>query len=345
MENKEYIELFLEDQNNENTKSGYSTHLNVFLEYFEKTFPNKSLLDVNQIHITKFFKFLNKSQEWSLSTKRIMLSRTKLFLIDLLSTQDLYEGLEGMDKMNKRLEIMELTNFLMRKKNNMLKWDKSGHKPSNSNKEVVLEISELKEFFKLMYEKGKASHEVMFRVLVETGCRVEEFCSILLDFPINSHSIPIEDDLKERMIRVKWIKTEDKEEKGFRLYPISLELKTMLEAWVQTKREEHQIYLFPTKSGKKLHRTHVWYTVNKMYFSKITPNKSVSPHVFRHTLNYHRGMKGCPEDVRAFLLNHGTGNVNQEYMKGHLTNENIIGWFDEYDPYEEIFLEWNNSNL
>ena len=344
MENKEYIELFLEDQNNKNTKSGYSTHLKAFLGYFETTFPDKSLLDVNQTHITRFFKFLNKSQNWSLSTKKIMLSRTKLFLIDLLSTHDLYEGLEGMDKMNKRLEVMELTNFLMRKKNQLFNWNKGGHKASNSNKSVILEISELKEFFSLMYEKGKSFHEIMFRVLVETGCRVQEFNSIVLDFPINSHTIPIEDDLKGRMIRVKWIKTEDKEEKGFRLYPISLELKSILESWVQMKREDNEIYLFPSKSGKKLHRTHIWYTVNKMYFSKITPDKSVSPHVFRHSLNYHRGMKGCPEDIRAFLLNHGTGSVNQEYMKSHLTNENILQWFDNYYPYEEIFPEWNSSD-
>lgn len=345
MENKEYVELFLEDQNNKNTKSGYSTHLNTFLKYFERTFPNKSLLDINKIHITKFFKFLNKSQKWSLSTKKIMLSRVKLFLIDLLSTHDLYEGLEGMDKLNKRLEVMELENFLMRKKNNMLSWNKGGHKASNSNKGVILEISELKEFFKLMYEKGKGFHEVMFRVMVETGCRVEEFCSIVLDFPINSHSIPIETDLEERMIRVKWIKTEDKEEKGFRLYPISLELKSILEAWVQMKREDNEIYLFPSKTSKKQHRTHIWYTVNKMYFSTITPDKSISPHVFRHTLNYHRGMiKNCPESIRAFLLNHGTRSVNQEYMKAHLTNKDIVGWFDEYYPYEELFPNWNKSN-
>jgi len=340
MENKEYIELFLEDQNNINTKSGYRTHLNVFLKYF-KTF-NKTLLEVNQSHITQFFKFLNKSQKWSLSTKKIMLSRTKLFLIDLLSTYDLCEGLEGYNNTNKQLEIMRLENFLMRKKNKMLNWNKVGHKSSNSNKGEILEISELKQFFNLMYEKGKISHEVMFRVMVETGCRVEEFCSIVLDFAVNSHTVPIEDDLTDRMIRVKWLKTEDKEEKGFRLYPISLELKSILEAWVQIKRDDNEIYLFPSKTSKKLHRTHIWYTVNKMYFSKITPNKSISPHVFRHTLNHHRTKVGCPQDIRASLLNHGTGSVQDEYS--HLSDNDRIKYFDEFYPYKELFPEWNKSN-
>ena len=186
-----------------------------------------------------------------------MLSRIKIFLLDLLYTQDLYGSLEGPDRMSKQLEVMGFENFLMRKKNNMFKWHKGGHKPSNSNKGVILEISELKEFFNLMYEKGKTSHGIMYRVMVETGCRVEEFCSLVLDFPINSHTIPIEDDLKERLIRVKWIKTEDKEEKGYKKYPISKELKTILESWVKRKREDNETYLFPTKSGKKLHRTHV----------------------------------------------------------------------------------------
>lgn len=272
-----------------------------------------------------------------------MFPKVKKFLIWMI---DYYLD-DPNDDTAKQLYYMRLVNFLNRKDN--FKFAKDGHKTSDSNKSVVLEIEELKSLFKAImdysneYTKAKPIYSIMYRLLTETGCRIMEFCSVVLDAKINSHSIPIEEDLKDRKIRVKWIKTEDKEQKNFKFYPISEDFQAILLNYVKSRRTENKENnklpnsLFITKKETVMTVSNM-YTNIKRYCRKAGITKSISPHVFRHSLNVHRFNLGCPEDVRAILLNHGTGNINTDtYLKDSQAWTTRVQMFDDFYPYEELF--------
>lgn len=378
MNNREYRDLYLEEIINKRTKSSHKTVLNIFLGIEEdhqciktktlKNFTKKSILEFNKRDVKDFFNLLNKdSEHWSLSSKRTMFPKIKKFLIWIIDyyQEELIGDLRGIDKLTKRLELMELINFL--NSSNKFNFEKNGHKTSDSNKSEILTIDELKDLFQAImdypnsYQKAKPIFDIMYRLLTETGCRITEFCSIVLDAKINSHTISIEDDLKERKIRVKWIKTEDKEQKHFRFYPISKDFQPILLNYIESRRIENKKdnslpnFLFITKRKSKMSQTNMWYNIKrycqKAGFGKpISPTKSesdesdpnegksISAHVFRHSLNNHRAKLGCPEDVRAILLNHGTGNINTDaYYKDSLEWPDIVKMFDDFYPYKELF--------
>ena len=230
--NLEYRDLFLKDYTNVNTKAVYKSALNVFLDIIGytqhkhaktlKNFVERSVLDFEKKDFLDFFNLLNQDNDtWSLASKRVMLPKVRRFLNWLLDSY-LYdfEGLSQTKELNKRLRLMDLERYINNEKK--FNFAKDGHKASNSNKSVYLTIDELKNLFQAImdypndFDKAKPVYNIMYRLLTETGCRIAEFCSIVLDAKINGHSIPIEKDLEVRKIRVKWIKTEDKEQKGFK---------------------------------------------------------------------------------------------------------------------------------
>jgi len=354
MNNREYRDLYLEEIVNKHTNNAHKTVLNIFLGIEEdgkyiktkilKNFTDKSVLEFTKKDVKDFFNLLNKDQDhWSLSSKRTMFPKVKKFLIWII---DYYLD-NPKDDIAKQLYYMKLENYL--NKSDKFKFEKSGHKTSDSNKSVVLEIEELKALFQAImdypnsYEKAKPIYKNMYRLLTETGCRITEFCSIVLDAKINSHTIPIEDDLKERKIRVKWIKTEDKEQKHFKFYPISKDFQAILLNYVKSRRTENKEdnmlpnSLFITKTKSKMTSINMQYNI-KRYCKKAGITKSVSPHVFRHSLNIHRAKLKCPEDIRAILLNHGTGNINTDtYLKDSYSWPTRVQMFDDFYPYKELF--------
>lgn len=358
--NIEYRDLFLKKFTNENTNGVYKTALNVFLDVKGltqpknaktlKNFNSKSVLDFEYTDFEDFFNLLNQDKKsWSLASKRVMLPKVKSFLNWILKNykKQLIGDLTGIDEMNKRMKLMDLKEAINDEEEH--KFAKDGHKTSNSNKSVYLKIEELKDLFKAImdypndFDKAKPVYNIMYQLLTETGCRITEFCSIVLDAKINSHVIPIEQDLNERKIRVKWIKTEDKDQKGFRFYPISEAFKEVLLNYVSGRRAENlkdkdlPNFLFVTKMKTKMTDQNMYYNV-KRYCKLAGITKSISAHVFRHSLNVHRAKLKCPEDVRAILLNHGTGNINTDtYYKESLEWVDILKMYDDFYPYKEVF--------
>ena len=228
--------------------------------------------------------------------------------------------------------------------NNNFSWRDQGHRKPESNKNVVLNRDQVKIIFDYLREYFYNNY-MIYRTILDTGCRRGEVISINISRKENSHIVPIEEDINNRLLYMIG-------KKGEKVYYISEGFKKELLKFLETRKliesESKAFFLtHTTKMGnnKKKGRYHA-ISVYQFLRKKVDtlydcgklkePKMNVSPHTLRKTTNTLRFKEGCSEMNLKILLGHKTKNVNIEhYLK--LNREEYLKIFDDSYPYYKIF--------
>ncbi len=342
--NKEIFKEYLKNFNHsEQFKRIVKSNVSEFLRVYDKSLFNIQLRDFK-----KYFNYLNNNPDQVLLTKKGKYGKVKKFIISFLD--DHYKEL--------RLESMELLMFY-RFLDKRPEWKKEYyHKQvENDHKSVMMEKEDLIKI--IDYFKSRYNKYLMFRVLAETGCRKGELLSIDLVSKkrINGKYIPIEEDLKNRKLRMKG-KT------GFVNYPISEDLSKKLLRYLEERLDP---YYNPKAIANKMKALFV--SMRGTRFSRALPNadlkkalikmhmfnrdidgkamNNITIHCFRRSLNTQRKRLGCTNEEAKLLLNHkvdnkdkilkNTGDVNiDHYSLDDPEWNKVLALFDKYNPYKDL---------
>jgi len=292
------------------SKQSISTRRSCLNYFFNTKYFGYSghIFDIKKKILLDYFNYLNQLKNLSLGTKKTKWILLKSFL-DYCS--EYYEDDYG---------------FIIRFPKNSIKW-KPTHKEPNTNKNVVMNIEELKKILNWL-RVHHFSYYLIFRVLAETGMRKGGLIAIDYDKIF----------LKERYI-------ETNEKNGRNSYFISRELSNLLEIYLE-RRKSHNIEekaLFISNHLKRLNiRTLNQFLKGssnrkrKGILKTIGIKKNITCHTFRKTLNTLRYEMGCPDGDLEFLLCHAISINRDKYIK--LTHEQKLELYDKWYPYHNISI-------
>jgi len=114
-----------------------------------------------------------------------------------------------------------------------------------------------------------------------------------------------------------------------RIIPVSKELLTELDAYINASPEKQVPNVFVNSKGKPLYPNYV-YTAVKKYLSAVTTLEKKSPHVLRHTFATHLMNNGADLNAVKELLGHSSLAATQVYT--HNTIEKLKDVFKKAHP-------------
>ncbi|NML68311.1 tyrosine-type recombinase/integrase [Chryseobacterium sp. RP-3-3] len=155
----------------------------------------------------------------------------------------------------------------------------------------------------VLSEKHDILEKCIIEVLYQTGIRKAELCGLMFEY--------VNLDGNE----LKVIGKGNKE----RFIPVSQDLSDLLRSYLEIRQpeNEHQLYFFVNKKGKKLSEKFVYVVVNK-YLSLVTTKEKRSPHILRHSFATHVLDNGAEISKVKKILGHSSLASTQVY-----TNANI----------------------
>ena len=272
-----------------------------------------------------------------LSSKRVKLDHVKKFVKFLLKHyKDKYE--QG-DRLEFKYDL---------KDKNYFTWKEDQPEPNTAFKREVMTKEELKAILTYLNDEKPVKY-LMFRILAESGMRKGEVLSIDMERNVEGKIIPIEEDLKNRFLRVRG-------KKGLMKYFISKELSEQLLYYLHNVRDKRvQKYssntkaLFISQKGNRFHPSVLnqcllgtmkrgEYRRDKTWgvLRKLNIERHITPQTFRRTLNTHRKNKGCPTEEREVLINHKSKSVNINFYS-ITDDQQFRELFDTWNPYDELF--------
>lgn len=152
-------------------------------------------------------------------------------------------------------------------------------------------------------EMNDILEKCIVEVLYQTGIRKAELCGLIFE-NVN---------LSGNELKIKGKGNKE------RYIPIAQELANLLISYLEIRKplDEHEIYFFVNKKGKKLNEKFVYVVVNK-YLSLITTKEKRSPHILRHSFATHVLDNGAEISKVKKILGHSSLASTQVY-----TNANI----------------------
>lgn len=334
-----------------------------YLKIFELKYEEngmKSIFDIEIRDIQTFFDYLNNSEEYTLSYKKLVIGQAKKFIkktiqskkIKLINIDSEKEYTEKemiktfmqLQQQQQRLLIrQELLEYLNDSDN--FSWRGSHyHKESGSSHENIMDIKEVKQIIDYFKEKNYPIY-LMFRVLIESGTRKSELLSIDIERQNGKH-ISLIEDLENRKLRVVG-KT------GYHFYFISQELVELLKAHLEErlKKEVNTKSFFLSMQGNRYSKPMLNYHLKICLESIGLDNKNYCVHTFRKTLNTLRKRivildkddngtlitTKITNDEAKLLLNHKTTDVNLRHYTLY-TDKEKLELFDKFNPYKNIRL-------
>lgn len=294
--NNQIIEEYLDFWESEGSKNTRKSCLNYFFKnkYFGY---NGHIFDVDKRKIMQYFKWLNKKRTIALATKELKWSIFKSFLD---YTLDFYE-----DEYD--LSIRFPSRF-------SLSWKKT-HKKPMSNKNVYMELEEVKEILDhLKLENFK--YYLIFRIFTETGMRKGEL---------------IGTDYDKVNLEKRYIETTGKT--GRKIYYFSRDIVKYLRVYIKERKEtkaDTKALFLSNRLKRYSKRAFNNYLSRKL--EDIGIDKNITCHTFRKSLNNFREEMGCGYEKRCILINHAIDGVNfSSYVKKDY--DKFIGYYDKWNPY------------
>jgi integrase len=324
--------------------SGHKCSINKFLRFL-----GKDLVNVAKSDVMSFYEQIDRDYSLTLESKKAEFGRVKTFLKWFLNK---FED-EIATSLEEQLRVMKMLNFLTEDSN----FEFNTHEQKqveNDYKSVFMTMDQLEQvldYFKEDYQKY-----LMFRVLAESGMRKGELLSIdvISREKVNGRQVLIEEDLKNRCLRVKG-KT------GLHNYPIGKDLAFKLLNFYYTTRKNNKKAIcnafFVSMFGTRFTESPLNHNLTKALkflglWNKNEQGKGVNNitiHCFRRSLNSFRKKEmNCPNDVAKLLVNHKvnekdqvitkTGDVNNDHYTKKKTWNQILELFDKYNPYSNTKL-------
>ncbi len=334
--NQEIMEEFIEQASNSyHFKLNYKSSLKIFLDLYNGDKPKditwefkRSILTIRMKDVIDYQTFLNKSSKWSLVTKQTRFGHVRKFIRYILRNYP--ERFEPIPRLEFKADLDDKESY---------KWDRKGHKePNTYYKRLTMTKDEALKILTYLYDNDYQKY-LMFRVLTETGMRKGESLSIDIERNVEGRVITLEQDLKNRCLRVigkmdklKYFISEDLAKQLLEyLYTVRLTQQKDVNTkafFISQKRNRFShtalnIYLRGTKEKKGV-------------LEKVGIKKHITPQTFRRTLNTFRYEMNCSVEDREVLLNHKSGKTNIDYYTVQ-RDDQLIELYDKWNPYKSLF--------
>lgn len=182
---------------------------------------------------------------------------------------------------------------------------------------TVLNFTDIQHLFSLPLDDTLQAlrNRAIIELLYGSGMRVSELCNLQIE------------DVQKGFVRV--LGKGNKE----RLVLINRSFMNAYKAYARKrrkkKRQRHSPYLFSSRTGKRLDRTHVWRIVKSM-ISKTKIDKNVHPHTFRHSFATHMLQGGADLKIIQELLGHESIETTSIYL--HLDIAHLQEAFKKFHP-------------
>lgn len=306
----------------------------------------KDVFDLTIDDIVEFQEDLNdlkvnpiSNKPLCLASKRLKLDHVKKFVKFLLKHYK--SRFDQQDRIEFKLDLND---------RNFFTWKKDQFEPNTAYKREVMTKEELKTILTYLNDERPVKY-LMFRILAESGMRKGEVLSIDIERNVEGRIIPIEEDLKNRYLRVRG-------KKGLMKYFIGKELSEQLLYYlynIRPKRVERYNSItkafFISQKGKRFQhsalnqclagnkkRGEYKYGRTKGILKTLNIERHITPQTFRRTLNTHRKDKGCSTTDREVLINHKSKSVNINFYS-ITDDQQFRDLFDTWNPYEELFQD------
>ncbi|KKN22609.1 hypothetical protein LCGC14_0913430 [marine sediment metagenome] len=323
LSNEKIVKDFLATFNLELTRRSSNS---AFFHFFgQKNFGySKHIFEIENQDVMAFFDYLNKSKNLTLNTKKARFSGFRKFMSYIFRKYNKFFDLE-----------QKVDMYFLLTDDSWQTWGKIGHKKQKIKE--VLKKQEIEVICNFLKVKDNQKY-LMYRILIETGMRKSEVLKIKID--CEDYYTNIETSLEE-YLDMNVIPTEGKT--GYKEYPIPKfsELKNLMKRHLKERRrvnvEYRELFLSNRRKPYFIPCATLNEFLNKnkeiMGFSR---NRSLFPHLFRHTLNTLREEMNCPEDIREFLVGHAPTTSNKRYT--HRDRKRKVDLATKYDPYRNIEL-------
>lgn len=151
--------------------------------------------------------------------------------------------------------------------------------------------------------------QAIVNTLLRTGMRVSELVAL------DRSDVQLDGREEKRFIRVRGKGNKE------RLVPVTIELKHILERYLETRRDNHPA-LFITEKGK-IERLSV------RQVQRICQKYGTHPHQLRHTFGHKHAKEGTPLTTLATIMGHNDATMTMRYSKPTL--EEMIAAVDRAD--------------
>ena len=317
---EEFLELNPDDLKIGSLKN-YKSIGNLFLNWL-RDHGNYHFYELDELTLMKYKKFISKNTGLSLRTKLNRFNITKRLIkwvIRLIPR-----------KIRNTMNIMDLYDFKMCLDDKTKFNEDLNHAPGRE--QIYMSYEEIQIFMRELKIMNPQKY-LMFRILIETGCRKFGVLSLSLD----CNGKPIEYYLYRREVYISKGKT------GKHIYYCSEELRDLLLDYVKERRTHHkdinEVFLSRRNNGytnstlnEFLSKTIV--RINRKYGETVL-NPRITVHTFRRTLNNLREKeKNCPSKWLSVLLCQKFGNVNFNHYIDK--SKGFLEQYDLYNPYKEL---------
>jgi len=296
--NEEMIENYLSYYKSKASRKSRRSAIKNFQRCYNS---GRSFLELKQKDLNTYFKSLNNSESYTLETKKyrwICVCR----LVQCIN-EDYEEYLEN------PIVIPKFS----------INWSDI-HKEGISNKDVVAKPSEVYRILEYPRDINQnKKHYILFRLMIETGCRVGEIVSIKTEW-INTEK--------------RYVKVQGK--KGFKYYYFTKDFAGKIDDYIEDYKPEEYLFTswFKTPYSPETVSTLLRHIRRALKIEKPTKKGRITCHTFRRTINtlrYRNGLKDLNQ--LKILLNQAVRDVNyQSYVKENY--KDFIKLYDDNFPYE-----------
>lgn len=158
--------------------------------------------------------------------------------------------------------------------------------------------TELRQYFETIDQAENTQHQIMFRILIMTGCRVAELVKIKVeDVDLGASKIFID---QGKGSKDRYVLFGEK----FRL---------VLQMYMGTMHKR-QVYLFESTQNKTSYSTRRIEQLAKMYMKKSMISANMNPHMFRHILLTYLTKKGLGDSQIQLISGHASKAALEKYQ-------------------------------
>jgi len=300
--NKEMIDNYLSYYKSKYSRKSRRSAIRNFQRCYNS---GRSFLELKQKDLNTYFRSLNNSESYTLETKKYR------WICVCRLVQCINEDYE--EYLDNPIVIPKFS----------INWGNI-HKEGISNKDIIAtrkEVYRILQYPKDVNENKK--HYVLFRLMIETGCRVGELVSIKTEW-LNT---------EKRYVKVKG-------KMGFKYYYFTGDFAEIIDDYKEDYKPEEYLFTswFKTPYSVETVSSFLKHIRKALKIDYEEKSRRITCHTFRRTINtlrYKNGLKDLNQ--LKILLNQRVRDINyQSYVKENY--EDFIKLYDDNFPYDKTKL-------